>query len=30
MIGMPMLNIRFFGQVDAIIKNFLTPIMLEK
>jgi len=29
-IGMPMLNIRLFGQIDAIIKDFLTPIMLGK
>jgi hypothetical protein len=27
---MPMLNIRFFGQMDAVIKDFLTPVMLEK
>ena len=27
---MPMLNTRFFGPVDNIIKNFLTPVMLEK
>ncbi|CAB5351384.1 unnamed protein product [Rhizophagus irregularis] len=24
-VGMPMLNTRFFGQMDAIIKDFLTP-----
>ena len=29
-IGMPMLNTRFFGQIDTIIKDFLTPVMLEK
>jgi hypothetical protein len=29
-IGMPMLNTRFFKQVDAIIKDFLTPVMLGK
>ena len=29
-IGMPMLNTRFFSQVDAIIKEFLTPTMLGK
>ena len=29
-VGMPMLNTRFFGQVDAIIKDFLTPVMLGK
>ena len=29
-IGMPMLNTRFFGKMDAIIKHFLTPVMLEK
>ncbi len=30
MIGLLMLNIRFFSCVDAIIKEFLTPIMLGK
>jgi MULE transposase domain/FAR1 DNA-binding domain len=29
-IGMPMLNTRFFSQMDAVIKDFLTPIMLGK
>ena len=29
-VGMPMLNTRFFSQVDAIIKEFLTPTMLGK
>jgi hypothetical protein len=29
-IGMPMLNERFFGKVDAIIKKFLTTVMLGK
>ncbi|GBB92514.1 hypothetical protein RclHR1_20190001 [Rhizophagus clarus] len=29
-IGMPMLNERFFSRVDAIIKKFLTPVMLGK
>ena len=29
-IGMPMLNTRFFSQVDAIIKELLTPVMLGK
>ncbi|CAB4395984.1 unnamed protein product [Rhizophagus irregularis] len=29
-IGMPMLNTRFFSQVDDIIKEFLTPTMLKK
>ena len=29
-IGMPMLNTRFFSQVDVIIKELLTPIMLGK
>ncbi|CAB4402413.1 unnamed protein product [Rhizophagus irregularis] len=29
-VGMPMLNTRFFGQMDAVIKNFLTPIILGK
>ncbi len=29
-IGLPMLNIRFFSRIDAIIKEFLTPIMLGK
>uniref|UniRef100_U9TAX6 SWIM-type domain-containing protein n=1 Tax=Rhizophagus irregularis (strain DAOM 181602 / DAOM 197198 / MUCL 43194) TaxID=747089 RepID=U9TAX6_RHIID len=29
-IGLPMLNTRFFNQVDTIIKEFLTPIMLRK
>lgn len=29
-IGMPMLNTRFFGQMDTVIKNFLTPVMLGK
>ena len=29
-IGMPMLNARFFSKVDAIIKEFLTPVMLGK
>ncbi len=30
MIGLLMLNTRFFSHVDAIIKEFLTSIMLEK
>ncbi|CAB4444471.1 unnamed protein product [Rhizophagus irregularis] len=29
-VGMPMLNTRFFSQVDVIIKEFLTPTMLGK
>jgi hypothetical protein len=29
-VGMPMLNTRFFGKMDALIKDFLTPVMLEK
>ena len=29
-IGMLMLNTRFFSQVDAIIKEFLTPTILGK
>ncbi|CAB4430669.1 unnamed protein product [Rhizophagus irregularis] len=29
-VGMPMLNTRFFSQVDVIIKEFLTPTMLRK
>ncbi|CAB4485613.1 unnamed protein product [Rhizophagus irregularis] len=29
-IGMPMLNTRFFGSVDNVMKVFLTPIMLGK
>ena len=29
-VGMPMLNTRFFGKIDVIIKDFLTPIMLGK
>ena len=29
-IGMPMLNTRFFGPVDDIMKAFLTPVMLGK
>ncbi|CAB4483511.1 unnamed protein product [Rhizophagus irregularis] len=29
-IGMPMLNTRFFGPIDNIIKVFLTPVMLGK
>ncbi|GET58134.1 hypothetical protein GLOIN_2v1835573 [Rhizophagus irregularis DAOM 181602=DAOM 197198] len=29
-VGMPMLNMRFFGQMDTIIKDFLTPVMLGK
>ena len=29
-IGMPMLNTRFFGRIDAIIKEFLTPVILGK
>ncbi|CAB4387164.1 unnamed protein product [Rhizophagus irregularis] len=29
-ISLPMLNTRFFDRVDAIIKEFLTPIMLRK
>ncbi|PKK57138.1 hypothetical protein RhiirC2_798608 [Rhizophagus irregularis] len=29
-IGMPMLNTRFFGSVDNVMKAFLTPIMLGK
>jgi hypothetical protein len=27
---MPMLNTRFFGKIDALIKDFLTPVMLGK
>ena len=27
---MPMLNVRFFGSVDDIMKTFLTPVMLGK
>ncbi|CAB4390456.1 unnamed protein product [Rhizophagus irregularis] len=29
-VGLPMLHNRFFGQVDDNIKQYLTPIMLEK
>ncbi|PKY45593.1 hypothetical protein RhiirA4_460218 [Rhizophagus irregularis] len=29
-IEMPMLNTRFFGPIDTIIKDFLIPIMLGK
>jgi hypothetical protein len=29
-IGMPMLNTRFFSQMDAVIKEFLTPVILGK
>ncbi|PKC55963.1 hypothetical protein RhiirA1_474747 [Rhizophagus irregularis] len=29
-VGMPMLNTRFFGQMDAVIKDFLTLVMLGK
>jgi len=29
-IGMPMLNTRFFGFVDNVMKTFLTPVMLGK
>ena len=29
-IGLPTLSTRFFNQVDAILKQFLTPIMLGK
>lgn len=29
-IGMPMLSSRFFGQVDCVLKEFLTPVMLGK
>ena len=29
-VGMPMLNTRFFGQIDANIKDFLTSTMLGK
>jgi len=29
-IGLPMLNTRFFGKLDAIIKDFLTSVMLGK
>jgi hypothetical protein len=29
-IGMPMLNTRFFGPVDDVMKAFLTPVMLRK
>jgi hypothetical protein len=29
-VGMPMLNTRFFGLVDNIMKAFLTPVMLGK
>ena len=27
---MPMLNTRFFGKMDALIKDFLMPVMLRK
>jgi hypothetical protein len=27
---MPMLNTRFFGKMDVLIKDFLTPVMLGK
>jgi hypothetical protein len=30
MIGMPMLNMRFFALVDDVIKAFLTPAILGK
>ncbi len=30
MISMPILNSRFFGQVDYVLKEFLIPIILEK
>ena len=29
-IRLPMLNSRFFSQIDVIFKNFLTPVMLGK
>ena len=29
-IGLPMLNTRFFNRVDAVLKEFLTPVMLGK
>ena len=29
-IGLPMLNTRFFNWVDAVLKEFLTPVMLGK
>jgi hypothetical protein len=29
-IGMPMLNTRFFCQIDTILKDFLTPVLLGK
>ena len=29
-VGLPMLHNRFFGQVDNIIKQYLTPIILGK
>ena len=29
-IGMPIMNTRFFGPIDAIIKDFLIPVMLGK
>ena len=29
-IGMPMLGARFFSRLDAVIKDFLTPVMLGK
>jgi hypothetical protein len=29
-VGLPMLNSRFFGQVDDMIKRYLTPLMLGK
>ena len=29
-IGMPMLNSRFFGQIDCVLKEFLMFVMLEK
>ena len=29
-IGMPMLNTRFFYQIDTILKDFLTPVLLGK
>ncbi|CAB4398453.1 unnamed protein product [Rhizophagus irregularis] len=28
-VGMPMLNTRFFGQMNTVIKDFLTSVMLE-
>jgi hypothetical protein len=29
-VGMPILNTRFFSKMDALIKDFLIPVMLKK